>query len=325
MSAAVGRPAGWQFGMVEKAVMRDETIPRNVKLLYAYLTIWCGEERSAFPGRARIARELGLSLSALDEAKKIGQDIGLWKVQNRPDPENPKLKATNKYWLNDQGGSYVPGSGTGARAKGKPRGRSAQRSPEQGVGQNLGEGVSQNLADPPPKSGQYQDQLSRPASIETNASSVDAPAGAHEQARGRANESSNRIHIDRPVAADEKELTRKLVAASTAAMKKAGKPLGSQGKKDLGAWVKEYAAQPVDALAAHLEDFLTAALAGDHPWLFEDLPNTPARPNTIEGLDELHDDYDGVPGSAAIDNLAAQGYHVQAIENILLNTVEVMA
>jgi hypothetical protein len=163
---------------------------------------------------------------------------------------------------------------------------------------------------------------------EENASSEDAPAGAHEQARGRANESSKRIHIDRPVAADEKQLTQKLVAASTAAMKKAGQPLGSRGRADIGAWVKDNVATlPVDELAAALERGLTSGLAGDtdYAWLFQDLPKTPARPNTLEGLDELHDDYDGVPGSAAIDNLAAQGYHVQAIENIVLNTVEVMA
>lgn len=331
----VDRVAGWKFGMVDKSVMRDETIPRNVKLVYAYLTIWCGATRSAYPGRARMAREIGLSLSALDEAKAIGAKIGLWKIENRPDPDNPKRNLSNKYWLNDQGGSYVPGSGTGARVKGKPRGRAAAKqteadSPDQGVGQNMGEGVSQNLADPLPESGQYRDHGTTPLGIDTtDASSEDAPAGAHEQARGRANKpAASRIHIERPEAADEKQLTQKLVAASAAAMKKARKPLGTRGRKDLGAWVKDCVdSYPVDGLAAALERGLQAGLEGDpeYVWLFEDLPKTPARPNTIEGLDELHDDYDGVPGSAAIDNLAGQGYHVQAIENIVLNTVEVMA
>jgi hypothetical protein len=113
---------------------------------------------------------------------------------------------------------------------------------------------------------------------------------------------------------DERELSRKLVAALTAAMKKAGKPLGSRGKKDLGAWVKEYAGQPVDALAAHLEDFLTAALAGDHPWLFEDLDKPTTYPNTDDGFEQLHDDYDGLPGATAtIDSMWPDGYHPNTI------------
>lgn len=314
----VERPGDQPWGKVYTAIIRDVTLPRNVKTIYTYLATWCADQRSAFPGRERMSEETDLSVSAIDEAKKIGLEVGLWSIEKVATKGGYSY---NKYFLHDRDGGYVPGTGPGRRAKGKPRGRAAAEGQEPRP--KSGRGHAQNLGPARPKSGPYQDKGSRPASIKTNASSGDAPARAHEQARGRAAKppAAKRIHIQKPDAANEKELTRKLVAAGAAAMTKAGKPLGSRGRADIGRWAKENATtHQVDDLVAAIQRGLQAGLDGDpeFDWLFEDLPAPVSYPDTADGLDQLHDDYDGLPGAfATVESMWSDGYHPNAIVNTL--------
>jgi hypothetical protein len=107
---AVDRTTQIGFGMVDKSVLWDQTLPPNVKAVYAYLTTYCGDARVAFPSKATIARHTGLSVRSVDKAVNVGKACGLWSVESEYDPVRG-VHYANTYLLRDLGGGYAPGSG----------------------------------------------------------------------------------------------------------------------------------------------------------------------------------------------------------------------
>lgn len=328
----VDRPGDDQpFGKVYTAIIRDVTLPRNVKTIYTYLSTWCADQRSAFPGRELMAEETDLSVSAIDEAKRIGLEVKLWSIEKVPTKSGYSY---NKYVLHDRDGVYVPGSGPGKRQKGKPRGRAAADDAQEPRPKS-GPGHGQNLAPPRPKSGPYQDKGSIQARIETrDASGEDAPAGAHEQARERecAQQPTKprKVRIVRPpdfVAFTDGEMTHELIASAAAATRQAGLPLGSYGKAELARRLMLVAHLPVDTRVQQLEEVLNAGLAGasDVAWLFTDKPKRPGRANTDDAIEDLHDELDGLPGATTCIDSMRDRYHPDAIANTVLKTAAVMA
>lgn len=102
--AYVQRTSRVQFGMVDAAVIRDEMLPANVKTVYTYLVTYCSDDRSAYPSRARIARQAGLSVRTVDAAIKHAEKVGLMTVTRRRDG---RVNLTNIYELHDLGGGYI--------------------------------------------------------------------------------------------------------------------------------------------------------------------------------------------------------------------------
>jgi hypothetical protein len=108
-SAHVQRTSRVAFGMVDAAVIRDETLPPMVKLVYTHLATYCSDVRSAFPSRATIARQIGLSVRSVATAIKQAQDAGLFTIEHRIGDDG--RQTSNLYLLHDLGGGYVIGSG----------------------------------------------------------------------------------------------------------------------------------------------------------------------------------------------------------------------
>lgn len=156
------------FGMAYRHIIRDRSLPRGVKTLYAYFTTYATGIREAHPSRETIAADVDLSVTAVDEAIKVGAACGLWSIVK---VETSRGYCYHKYVLHDLPGvpgAYVAGSGPGARSKGKPRGRSAtarqtpaeapaDTPPPKSEGGNpppkSGTGHLQILENPPPESG----------------------------------------------------------------------------------------------------------------------------------------------------------------------------
>lgn len=119
--AHVERTSSIGFGMVDKSIIRDPSLPQNVKTVYTLLATYAHDERSAFPSKETIARESSLSKRAVDAAVAIGAEVGLFTIvrrvrkddNGRPilSKDGKPLQTSNKYLLHDFGGGYIPGSG----------------------------------------------------------------------------------------------------------------------------------------------------------------------------------------------------------------------
>lgn len=166
----VQRPAGWTFGMVDTTIIRDQSLPRNVKSVYAYFTTWCGDTRSAFPSRGRIARETGLSVRTLDEALSIGEAAGLWRIVRRPVERG--RHETSVYELLDQGQGYVVGSGPVEVKVPRPRQGADSAPTSVQVLHPVGAGSAPET-----------DNVIQTSSTQTSTSG-DSPSGPHADARG---------------------------------------------------------------------------------------------------------------------------------------------
>lgn len=124
----VRRSGGPSFGMVDVKVVRDRSLPRNVRTVYTYLATYCSvaddpekghPARSAYPSRARIGNDTDMSVSAVDIALKIGSDAGLWTIVKRWINESGETveaiaetggrhePTSSLYLLHDLGGGYV--------------------------------------------------------------------------------------------------------------------------------------------------------------------------------------------------------------------------
>lgn len=96
------------FGMVDMRIMRDPTLSMAVKVVYAHLTTYCTSKRRApFPSRARIARELGISVRTVATAVKAGHEAGLWAIEHRPAQHGEHALTSSRYYLRDFGHGYV--------------------------------------------------------------------------------------------------------------------------------------------------------------------------------------------------------------------------
>jgi len=143
------------FGMVDPDIIRDESLPKNVKTVYTYLVTYCSDVRSAYPSRSRIARQAGLSVRSVDGAIKTAEQVGLFTVQRR---REGKLNQTNVYLLHDFGGGYEAGSG--------------------GLVQPLRQGVEQEMHQGGATAAPNLDNSSTPPPIKTTVTSGDAFAAS---------------------------------------------------------------------------------------------------------------------------------------------------
>lgn len=110
------------FGTVDTAVMRDESLPWQVKALYTCLVTYCGEKREAFPSLNRIARESGMSRSSVLAAIRCAEECKLIEVRaefardgERSDDPDKGEQTSNRYLLRDFEGGYKTGHGPGRR------------------------------------------------------------------------------------------------------------------------------------------------------------------------------------------------------------------
>ncbi len=98
------------FGMVDAQVIRDRSLPPMVKLVYTHLATYCGDARSAFPSRATIATQVGISVRTVDAALKVAAQVGLITIKRRYDEEK-RQHTSSIYLLHDFGGGYTVGGG----------------------------------------------------------------------------------------------------------------------------------------------------------------------------------------------------------------------
>jgi hypothetical protein len=275
----VKRSTKRQFGFTDATIVRDETLPKNVKTVYNYLATFCGEERSAYPGRTRMSRETGLSAAALDEAKRVGEEFGVWSII-RPDdeldeqgqPRGPREKrpVTNVYVLHDHGGGYVAGTGPGAKVKGKPRGRHVTRG-----AQNLSPHPAQNLNPPGSKSEPNQYQGPPPPDISTSAprdDSIENPsAGSGRRTSSPTRKSKpKRITITPPKnleRLDEAAQMQTVVRCAVKAAGRVGRELAPGVTDSIGRMLRtNIDAHDARFLAKHIEKELNLALDGDETY-----------------------------------------------------------
>lgn len=87
------------FGMVDARVMRDPSLPFPVKSVYALLATYAAADRTAYPSKARIARELGMSVRTVDRAIAVAVSAGLMSAVRRV--RGPRDNDTNLYRLYD--------------------------------------------------------------------------------------------------------------------------------------------------------------------------------------------------------------------------------
>lgn len=323
----VERRGDLPFGKVYRHIIRDRSLPRNVRTIYTYLTTYAAGAREAYPSRDVMAEDVDLSVGAVAQAIRIGRECKLWhivKVSTRGG------YSYNKYVLHDLDGGYVPGSGPGRRAKGKPRGRTANRAPAAAESSrepqsDFDPGQGQNLENPRSKSDHKEDkQEGRQAGGKTTSTPPrEAIADAHPQAAERSTQITLRFpkNFD---SLDQGPAIRCIVRASTAAMKAAGRPLG-RGVGDRIATQLSGVDRP-QAVAEVMADSLARALAGEarFAWVFDDLGGR----NRVQVSADpvfLHERYGAIPGAeACIDSMSEQGYSPHAIANTIAKTARDM-
>lgn len=300
------------FGMVDPAVIRDVTLPPMVKLVYTHLATYCSDQRSAFPSRATIARQVGVSVRTVDGALKVAEKAHLITVQRR---RVEKRNRTSVYVLHDFGGGYDPGAG--------PIGGSAGDAPPSAGDARGRAGAAPDL-----------DNRSTPQS-QTTSTSSDAACAPRAAARGR--DSAPRtptLHLRRDFAAlTDKGVRRHLVAASLKAMEHVGFTLTTDAAQRIGQALKvqHEAGKTRDQLAQMLRDVISDPSKHD----LVATPHVPAQRapevvNPAAGLDpddmefceqveELveEDTGAGVHGdtTAMIYGMTAGGAHPNAIYN----------
>lgn len=311
----VQRTARASFGMVDAAVIRDATLPAMVKLVYTYLSTYCSDVRSAYPSKARIARETGISVRSVDGAILAAEKAGLLTVRRRP--RDNRDNETNIYLLHDLGGGYVAGSGD-------------PTPPAAGAG-----GVGQEMRESPAGGAPELDQRSRPASTETTSTSSDAACAPRAAARGR--DSATRtptLHLRRDFSTlTDKGVRRHLVAAALKAMEHVGFTPTADAAQRIGQALKvqHEAGKTRDQLAQMLRDVISDP--GKHDIVAT--PHVPAQrapeasnpaagldPDDLEFCEQVEELVEEATGdgvrcdtTAMIYGMTAGGAHPNAIYN----------
>lgn len=209
----VQRTSRMSFGMVDPDVIRDETLHKNVKTVYTYLVTYCSNVRSAYPSRARIARQTGLSVRSVDGALKLGEQVGLFTIERRRDG---KLNQTNVYLLHDFGGGYVADSGVGSAV--------------------VAPGVAQGLPESGAVVAPELDQPSTPSSIHTTSTSSNAVSGGHRTS----SPTERKIYLPEDFSEyDDRHANQYLVGAAVAALQAAGLVLHPRAADSLGRELKK--------------------------------------------------------------------------------------
>ena len=106
------------FGTVPKAVMRDSTLPVEAKGIYAYLCSFAGGGQTAFPSRATMLSELGLSKDRFYKYRAMLEERGLLRVERRSSGAVARPVRTNVYILSaSMPTCYREPAVTGGRSK----------------------------------------------------------------------------------------------------------------------------------------------------------------------------------------------------------------
>jgi hypothetical protein len=299
----VHRTRRLQFGMVDPAVVRDPAVPAATLNVYTYLTTYCDNERTAFPARATVARQLGLSVRTVDAALKAGVKLGLWTITRQ---SIAGRQTSNLYELHDFGGGYEPSGDGGRGAKSAPSPRADFDTPGGA------------------KSAPELDQVNQTSSTQTSSTPPrEAIADAHPQAAERSTEIRLRFPKDFD-SLDRGPATQCVVKAVAAAMKAAGRPLG-RGVGNRIADEMPADVRPQD-LVGRLPDRLAQALTGDIKlgWLFQDHGGR-KRVQVSGDPVFLYERYGAIPGAdAVIDAMDGQGYSPHAIANTIAKTARDM-
>ncbi|MEU3565389.1 hypothetical protein [Kitasatospora sp. NPDC006786] len=105
LAPEVRRGGGLPFGQVVSQWVCDDRYTTNLRTLYTilvtYADIGSRDTEKGKPYRAELARQLGTSLSTLDRTAFEGECAGLFRVEERKDPNNPTVNDANIYHLND--------------------------------------------------------------------------------------------------------------------------------------------------------------------------------------------------------------------------------
>jgi biotin operon repressor len=230
--------AGHTFGMVQRDIGQDRSLPPHVKQVYTALTFYAGADRRCFPSQATLAGDTGLSERTVNKAIKQGEAAGLWDVIH--------TQTSNHYQLRDFGRGYVLGSGPLRTACG----------PE----------PQQVQSETAPRADEL-DQRTRPV-IQTSSTSSDAFAAG---APRTSSQGVRRIRIfplgdlDRY---DDGEVTRRLVAGSISALRAAGLSPAWNAADRLGASIKDALTRGVSRadLPRMVEETLAHAGTDDEEW-----------------------------------------------------------
>ncbi|MBQ9001879.1 MAG: helix-turn-helix domain-containing protein, partial [Eggerthellaceae bacterium] len=109
------------FGTVPKAVMRDATLPVEAKGIYAYLCSFAGGGQTAFPSRATMLSELGLSKDRFYKYRAMLEERGLLRVERRSSGAVARPERTNVYILStSMPACYREPAGIGGNDETKP-------------------------------------------------------------------------------------------------------------------------------------------------------------------------------------------------------------
>ncbi|MFF7459617.1 hypothetical protein [Kitasatospora sp. NPDC008115] len=105
LAPEVRRGGGLPFGQIVSQWVCDDRYTTNLRTLYGilvtYADIGARDTKKGKPYRTELARQLGVSLKTLDRTSFEGECAGLFRVEERKDPNNPTVNDANIYHLND--------------------------------------------------------------------------------------------------------------------------------------------------------------------------------------------------------------------------------
>ncbi|MBL1086789.1 hypothetical protein JK359_33325 [Streptomyces actinomycinicus] len=124
LSPEVRRGGGLPFGQVVSQWVCDPRYTTNLRTLYSILVTYADvgvrDTGRGKPYRRELAAQLGVSEKTLDRTLLEGEVAGLFRIERRTDPDNPKLNDANVYQLNDAAfwrGEWVDPLGPDQKAK----------------------------------------------------------------------------------------------------------------------------------------------------------------------------------------------------------------
>lgn len=116
---------GFQFGLVDAAVIRDPSLNPSTKLAYAVIATYADKDRSAFPTRATIAKAMACSTDTVDRALKALVATGWVVVLERHAQAGGQRSSL--YTLNDLGSNRGAASVNTPAAPVTPQGAAPMR------------------------------------------------------------------------------------------------------------------------------------------------------------------------------------------------------
>ena len=102
------------YGIVPKAVMTDPAISYTAKAIYAYLCSLAGQDRTAFPTRETITRQLGMNKDTFYKHLNALTEAGYIVVSKKVEAGSGTPFAHNVYTLADDPKGWTPADITSA-------------------------------------------------------------------------------------------------------------------------------------------------------------------------------------------------------------------